>query len=194
MQPKSCHPLARLITYTHIQTHTSGPLWQMSLFKLTEVRPDSLPLLHHPEKALSSAHHPPAPSSMLIMGNFCLVSSFSQNRTPLLLPRLTLPPSLSIHPYSCQTSSRPSSTLLNLPFHSHKFTHSFTPPAWSCSIRPPQYRHINITCWDTMSGLQAVGLRKTVSHGHGQNKRCQLMLKHAMPWKSMQDGVLGKVN
>lgn len=128
----------------------------MSLFKLTEVRPNSLPLLHHPEKGLSSTHHPLAPSSTLIMRNFCLVSSFSNPSSSA--PPLSHPtPSLSIDPYSYKTSSWCSSPALNPPFHSCTFTHSFIPPVWaliytSISVQTYKYCMLRQGVWITCCG------------------------------------------
>lgn len=94
----------------------------MSLFKLTEVRPDYLPLLCHPEKPLSPSQHPPVPSSMLIMANFCLVSSFFLSRPPLLLPCLTLPPPWLYTPIHA-TLYGPAPPLLTLLFFSFSALH-----------------------------------------------------------------------
>lgn len=96
----------------------------MSLFKLTEVRLDSLPLLHHPEKPLSFSQHPPAPSSTLIMANFCLVSAFSQTQPPLLLPCLTLPPPCLYTPIHARPLHGPPPPLLT-PLFSFSQIHTF---------------------------------------------------------------------
>ena len=142
VQLKSCHPLACLITYTHICRHTlRGPLWQMSLFKLTEVHPDTLPLLHHPEKSLSSSQHPLAPSSMLIMENFCLVSSFSLPRPPLLLPCLTPPPPCLCTPIHTKPLRGPPPHVLT-PLFIHTNSHIHSAP----SHGPVLYNHL---CGDT---------------------------------------------
>lgn len=106
----------------------------MSLFKLTGVCPDSPPPLRHPEHPLSSRLTRLPPASTLIMDNFCLVSSFFLNRASSAPPLSHPSPSLSLRPYSCQSSSRaPSSTPNPTFFFFLSFiqpvrrTHSFSP-------------------------------------------------------------------
>ena len=141
-----------LITYTHIyiyiHTHVCRhtAVWQMSLFKLTEVRPDSLPLLHHPEKT-PFFHAPPACPFLhahygKLLSCFRLLSNPTSPTPPLSHPT----PSLSIHPYSCQTSSWPSSTTLNPPpFFIQTDSHTHSPTVYAPgSICLSQCRRINL--------------------------------------------------
>lgn len=145
----------------HTHTHTpSGPLWQMSLFKLTEVRPDSLPLLQHPEKPLSSSQRPPAPSSMLIMANFCLVSSFSRTQPPLLRPCLTLPPPclytpIHTEPLHAPRPPTPTPLLTPLFFHPVGFTHSLRPLVWTPALHFPL--DANICIYMLRQGVWVLG-------------------------------------
>lgn len=66
---------------------------------------------------------------MLIMANFCLVSSFFLSRPPLLLPCLTLPPPWLYTPIHATLYGPPPPLLTPLFFlHSVQFTNRFKPP------------------------------------------------------------------
>lgn len=134
----------------------------MSLFKLTEVRPDSLPLLQHPEKPLSSSQHPPAPSSMLIMANFCLVSSFSRTQPPLLRPCLTLPPPCLYTPIHTKPLHAPPHphTTLNPTFFILSNSHTHSGPSYGPrSTLPSQCKHMHFH-----AETRCLDFRPTVSH------------------------------